>query len=550
MVNEARQSVWEQARATLDGLPDGGLNIAWEALGRHAEGPAGERIALRCLPEHGPPREWRYRELAEQAQRFAAVLHQCGLQPGERVFAMLPPGPEVFVVALGSLHFGAVFCPLFAAFGPEPAAARLSAGEARLLVTTHALARGRLAGLAAQLPGLRRVLTCRGDPAGRDALEGLLEQAAAAPGPAPTGPETPALLHFTSGTTGQPKGALHVHEAVVAHLATARSVLGLQPGGIFWCTADPGWVTGTSYGLIAPLVVGATVLVDQAGFDPVRWVQRLDAGEADVWYTSPTALRMLRRHGVKRQQRDAGPRLLATVGEPLDAATARWSADQLGLAPRDTWWQTETGAIMLASRDDTPPGSMGRAVPGVEAAVMQPGADGRPVPAAGEAAGELALRTPWPSLFRAYLGQPDRYRQCFAGEWYLTGDRVRRDAQGWYWFLGRSDDVIKTAGHLVGPFEVEAALLSHPAVAEAGVVGRPDPVAGQVIRAHVILNPGWQPGDDLSRTLIAHARRRLGSALAPREVRFAERLPHTRSGKILRRALAEAAPDGGQQGNN
>ncbi len=365
----------------------------------------------------------------------------------------------------------------------------------------------------------------------------------------PTDPEDPALLHFTSGTTGTPKGAVHVHDAVVAHHATGYSALDLHPADVFWCTADPGWVTGTSYGIIAPLTHGVTSIVEGGPFDAERWYRVLEDEAVTVWYTAPTALRMLMRAGadLARAHDLSALRLVASVGEPLNPEVVRWAEDALGLPVHDTWWQTETGGIMIATLPgaEVRPGSMGRPLPGIEAAVLARGPDGRAAVRDGEvtvldqddAEGELALRPGWPSMFRAYLDDEARYAACFAGGWYLTGDVARRDADGRYWFVGRADDVIKSAGHLIGPFEVESLLMEHPAVVEAGVIGVPDPVAGEVVKAFVVLAPGREPGEDLRRELVGYGRRRLGPAVAPRQVAFATDLPHTRSGKVMRRLL-------------
>jgi acetyl-CoA synthetase len=546
---------WAAARAELAGLPAGGLNIAYEAVDRHVDGPLGDTVALRFLSKRCAVSELTYAELKRATDRFANVLHGLGVERGERVFVLAGRIPELYVAALGTLKRGSVFCPVFSAFGPEPIEQRLRLGDARVLVTTTALYRRKVAELRGRLPGLAHVLVV-GDEAEIAEIpdvadfRALMDAADESYEIASTGPEDMALLHFTSGTTGTPKGAIHVHEAVVAHRATGRMVLDLRPGDVFWCTADPGWVTGTSYGIIAPLTLGATCIVDESELEVDRWYGILQDERVTVWYTAPTALRMLMRAGaeVVHEYDLSSLRFVASVGEPLNPEVVVWGDRAFGLLVHDNWWQTETGGIMIANYRcmDVRPGSMGRPLPGIEAAVARRDEDDNPVlgpdgmleliEQPGEE-GELVLRPGWPSMFRGYLDEEERYRKCFVGGWYLTGDLVRRDADGYFWFVGRGDDVIKSAGHLIGPFEVESVLLEHPAVAEAGVIGKPDPVAKMIVKAFVSLKPGHEPDDALRRELLGFARRRLGAAVAPREIEFADTVPHNRSGKVMRRLL-------------
>jgi acetyl-CoA synthetase len=538
---------WDQARARLAGLPGGGLNIAHEAVFRHLDGAVADRVAIRFLAQGAPDVERTYRELADDARRLANVLAGLGVQRGERVATLMGRVPSLYATVIGTLATGAVYCPLFSAFGPEPVKARLALGSARVLVTTDLLYRRKVAPIRSELPDLRHVLVVRtpgaGElPDGTLDLEVLLREASTAFETVRTDAEDYALLHFTSGTTGLPKGVLHAHAAVTAHLATARWVLDLQDGDVYWCTADPGWVTGISYGVIAPLACGVTMLVDREEFDAPRWYEILDTRQVTVWYTAPTAIRMLMKAGVElaRARRYPALRHLASVGEPLNPEAVVWGVEAFGLPFHDNWWQTETGAIMVANYPsmDVRPGSMGRPVPGVEAGIVRPREDGGvDVLEAPEEVGELALRPGWPSMFRGYLNDEARYRKCFRDGWYLSGDLAKRDADGYFWFVGRADDVIKAAGHLISPFEVESALMTHPAVSQVGVIGVPDPIAGSAVKAFVELKAGRTPDEALRRDLMAHARRLLGVAVAPREIAFAEQLPRTRSGKIMRRLL-------------
>jgi acetyl-CoA synthetase len=539
---------WAAARAELGGLPEGrGLNIAHEAVDRHAAGPRGSHVAIRWLGKSGEVRDYTYRDLRELTNRFANVLGELGLKRGERVFALIGRLPELYVAALGTLKYGGVFCPMFSAFGPEPIRARMAIGRARVLVTTEALYRRKVAALRPALPDLAHVLLVGEggvSTAGADTvdLRTLLRAATDSFVIPPTAPDDMALLHFTSGTTGTPKGAVHVHEAVVAHHITARYALDLHPDDVFWCTADPGWVTGTSYGVIAPLTNGVTSIVDEGEFDAERWYRTLQEQRVTVWYTAPTAIRMLMKAGRELVTRydTSALRFLASVGEPLNPEAVLWGQAAFGRPFHDNWWQTETGGIMIANfaAMEVRPGSMGRPLPGIEAAIVHRISDDRvDVIEKADVQGELALRPGWPSMFRDYLGEPARYRKCFVGGWYLSGDLARRDADGYFWFVGRADDVIKTSGHLIGPFEVESVLMEHPAVAEAGVIGKPDPVAMEIVKAFVSLKAGFAETPELRRALLAHARARLGAVVAPKEIAIITSLPKTRSGKIMRRLL-------------
>ena len=536
---------WESVRAELR-APDGGLNIAFAALDRHLARGDGDRVALLWLSKNDERRSFTYRDLTVLSCRFANLLKSLGIGKGDRVFTLLGRIPELYITALGTLRNGSVFSPLFSAFGPEPVRARMAIGEAKVLVTTPSLYRRRIAEWRRDMPGLRHVLLVRDtdDPVVEGTLDFSAVLAAASEKSTlePTAAEDMALLHFTSGTTGRPKGAVHVHEAVLAHHITGRHALDFHPGDVFWCTADPGWVTGTSYGIIAPLTNGITLVVDEAEFDAERWYRILAEQRVTVWYSAPTAIRMLMKTGAElaRQYDLSRLRFLASVGEPLNPEAVVWSQEAYGRPFHDNWWQTETGGIMIANfaAMDIKPGSMGRELPGIEAAIVERRADGtvRVVEAA-MTIGELALKPGWPSMFRGYLNEDERYQKCFAGGWYLTGDLAMRDADGYYWFVGRSDDVIKSAGHLIGPFEVESALMEHPAVAEAAVIGKPDPIAGETVKAFVALKPAYEASDSLMKEILGHARKRLGPAVAPKEIELRRDLPRTRSGKIMRRLL-------------
>ena len=539
---------WEDARARLDGLPEGrGLNIAHEAVDRHARGARAGRVALRWIGKAGAREEVTYRDLAKRSAQVANALIELGVRPGDTVFALSTRVPELYAVALGALRVKAILCPLFSAFGPEPIASRLTLGRAKVLFTSERLYRRKIAQLRAGVSSLEHVIVL-GDTRGPSVASGchdyraLVDRQAGEHVIPATDPEDPALLHFTSGTTGAPKGAVHVHAAVVMHHHTGRVALDLHDDDVFWCTADPGWVTGTSYGILAPLTHGVTTVVDEAEMDVERWYDVLARERVSVWYTAPTAIRMLMKAGAEPAQRlDLSClRFMASVGEPLNPEAVVWGREVFGHPFHDNWWQTDTGGIMVANYASMPvkPGSMGRPLPGVESAIVRRDDDGslRVVDEPG-VEGELALRPGWPSMMRAYLDAPERYAKCFADGWYLSGDLASKDADGYLWFVGRADDVIKSAGHLIGPFEVESALMEHEAVAEAGVIGKPDPVAGAIVKAFVSLRDGHVESPELVRSILAHARVRLGPAVAPREIAILATLPKTRSGKIMRRLL-------------
>ncbi|XUW90460.1 acetate--CoA ligase [Burkholderia sp. M6-3] len=538
---------WEAVANALSDQPRGELNMAWQAVDRRASGSLREKAAFRFLVDGAPGRVLSYGELSALTNRFCNVLRALGVGKGERLFILSGRIPELYIALLGSLKNGTVVSPLFSAFGPEPIVTRVNLGAGAVLVTTDALYDRKVASWRDRMPSLKHVLLVAED-GGTTAVPGTLDLATLmsdvpdACEITPTAAEDMALLHFTSGTTGTPKGAVHVHAAVATHWATGWYALDLHAEDIYWCTADPGWVTGTSYGIIAPLLHGVTSVVDREEFDAERWYSILQNEGVSVWYTAPTAIRMLMRAGAVIAEKYTFPRLrfVASVGEPLNPEAVWWGKEALGLPIHDNWWQTETGGIMIANTPafDIKPGSMGRPLPGIDAAIVQRQQDGS-VQVINEPGkqGELALKRGWPSMFRGYLNNEERYRKSFSGDWYLTGDLAQRDTDGYYWFVGRADDVIKSAGHLIGPFEVESALMEHPAVAEAGVIGKPDPVVGEAVKAFVSLNKGFEQSEALRMELLGHARKRLGAAVAPKEIAFLAQLPRTRSGKIMRRLL-------------
>lgn len=536
---------WNTIASEFQGLPSGGLNIAHEAIDRHANGPLSDKTALIWLGERGERRTYTFSEMKKESARFANLLATLGIGKGERVFTLSTRLPELYIAAIGILKNRSVLCPLFSQFGPEPIVQRLVRGDAKVLLTTQSLFEKKIRPILQQLPQLQTVLLIDAHEDESDqirSLPKLMKNVSDIYDISPTDPEDMSLLHFTSGTTGMPKGVVHVHKAIYTHWMSGKYVLDFHPNDIYWCTADPGWVTGTSYGIITPWLHGITNVVDEAEFDAVRWYSTLQNEKITVWYTAPTAIRRLMRiNSEPTKEYDLSPlRLIQSVGEPLNPEAVIWGVEKLKMPIHDNWWQTETGGIMIANLISQPirPGSMGRPLPGIEAGIVHQNEDGS-ITEVTEARkeGELALKPGWPSMFRGYLHDEEKYRKCFKDGWYLSGDLAYKDEDGYFWFVGRSDDIIKTSGHMVGPFEVESTLMEHSAVAEAGVIGKPDEMIGQLVKAFVSLKEGFEPTEELKRELIGFGRKKLGVAVAPKEIEFIDNLPKTRSGKIMRRLL-------------
>jgi acetyl-CoA synthetase len=532
---------YERVIDELDGLPGGGLNIAHEALDRHVKHGRGDNTAILWEGKDGTKETYTFAQLAKMASKFANVLGKLRVKKGDRVFVFMDRVPELYATAFGTLKAGCIIGPLFAAFGPDAIRDRLENSEAVVLVTQPHLV-SKVRQIRSALPALKHVIIAdhgkRPDVAeGELCWNDLYDPASDQFETVATGPEDGAIMHYTSGTTGKPKGALHVHKAVLGHYATGKYVLDFHDNDIYWCTADPGWVTGTSYGMFAPLTNGVTSVIYEGGYSANKWYDIIQSYKVTVWYTAPTAIRMLMKAGdeIPKRYDLSSLRYTMSVGEPLNPEGVVWGEKVIGLPFHDNWWQTETGSIMIANYPVQPikPGSMGRPMLGIQPAVVDE--NGKEVPPGTE--GDLVLKPGWPSMFRTYWKNEELYNSRFRNGWYITGDRARKDEDGYFWFVGRSDDVINTAGHLVGPFEVESALIEHPAVAEAGVIGKPDPHAMEVVKAFVSLKEGYEPSTQLRTELIGFARKKLGAAIAPREIEFIDTLPKTRSGKIMRRLL-------------
>ena len=533
---------WAMAERELGLRPGGPVNIGWHCTDRICELGRAQETAFVWEDFQGKERRYTYEDMRRLTNAFASFLVTMGVEPGDRVCLFMDRVPELYLGFLGVLKMGAIVQPLFSAFGEESLWTRLDDAGTSVVVTQKKHV-GKVRRIRAKLPSLRHVVVV--DAAGGSLQAGetplVLDEL---PSPArfqtyPTTAESPSVLHYTSGTTGQPKGALHVHGSLVAQYLTSRWVLDLRPGDVYWCNADPGWVTGTSYGIIGPWACGVTQIVLDSGFNAERWYAFLEKHRATVWYSAPTAIRLLKREGAElARRRDLSSlRHLASVGEPLNPEAVVWSQETFGRPFHDTFWQTETGCIVITNFPGMPvkPGSMGRPFPGITATVLDP-RNHEPHDGPGKA-GLIALRPGWPSMMRAYWKNPTAYEKKFRNGWFICGDRASIDAEGYFWFVGRDDDVINTGGHLVGPFEIESALLENKAVAESAAVAKPDPINMEVVKVFVVLKPGFVADADLELDIMNGLRKRLSPLAMPQEIEFVDSLPKTRSGKIVRRVL-------------
>ena len=534
---------WDLARREL-GYRDGDpINLGHVCIDRNVERGLGDKLALVHENSEGEIRQFTYGDLKQLTNGWAAFLRGLGIKPLDRVCLFLDRVPELYIGFMGILKTGAVVEPLFSAFGEDALISRMEDSAASAIVTERRHL-GKVRRVRERLPNLEHVIVIDHEEDGKRLREGeqayrMMDHRLDTFAVFRTYAESPSVLHYTSGTTGKPKGAMHVHSSVFAQYLTSKVVLDIRDQDIYWCTADPGWVTGTSYGIIGPWALGATQVVVDAGFSSDRWYETIEKHRVTVWYTAPTAIRMLMRDGLDPVRRHdlSCLRHMASVGEPLNAEAVRWGREAFGLDFHDTFWQTETGAIMITNLPGMPvkPGSMGRPFPALTASVVDP-RTGDPITQPG-LVGLIAIKPPWPSMMRTYWNNSATYYGKFLNGWYICGDQASLDSDGYFWFSGRDDDVINTAGHLVGPFEIESALLEHPAIAESAAVGKPDPVNMEVVKAFVALRPGFSPNVDLELDIMNFVRKRLSPLAMPQEIEFVEKIPKTRSGKLLRRVL-------------
>lgn len=542
---------WQEVLATNVSKNNGTINICKEALDVHSGTEVESKIAIRFIGKSWPVNQSdikniSYGELLGQTKQLTRALVHLGLIKGDVLFSLAPRLPESYLIALASLRAGIVYSPLFSVFGPGPIMNRMIKGNARALFTLASLYHKKIAPIRQFLSSLSVLIILDDDGSAKDIpdhidFNQLLTNYYSEALELRTTANDLALLHFTSGTTGKPKGAMHVHGAVVYHRLSGKWALDFKSDDVFWCTADPGWVTGTSYGIISPLCNGVTLIIDEAEFNAKRWYEILEHFKVNIWYSAPTAMRMLMKAGIELPKAYAlsGVRFAASVGEPLNPEVIWWVKKNLGISLHDNWWQTETGGIIISNFSSMAikPGSMGRPLPGIEVAIVSLKDDQLEVITEPNIEGQIAIKRGWPAMFRGYLGEEERYAKCFKGEWYLSGDLAKKDNDGYFWFVGRADDVIKSLGHLIGPFEVESVLMEHPAVLEAAVIGKPDQIAGELVKGFAVLKKNFQPTEALRMDIMSFARIHLGVSVAPKEISFIDNLPKTRSGKIMRRLL-------------
>ncbi|MEK4909765.1 acetate--CoA ligase [Niallia sp. FSL M8-0099] len=529
---------WVQAEKDFSWHQTGKINLAYEAIDRHAENYRANKVALHYF--HPSRKEtYTFKDLKKFSNKAGNVLKDVGnVNKGDRVFIFMPRSPELYFALLGAIKLGAIVGPLFEAFMEDAVKDRLYDSEAKIIITTPELV-NRIP--HTELPALETIFivgeNIQEDDKTKDFLH-YFQTASTELDIEWVDRKDGLILHYTSGSTGKPKGVLHVHNAMIQHYQTAKWVLDLQEEDVYWCTADPGWVTGTSYGIFGPWLTGSTNVVAGGRFSPDVWYKTIETFGVTVWYSAPTSFRMLMAAGeeVTEKYTLSSLRHILSVGEPLNPEVIRWGYDVFGHRIHDTWWMTETGAQLICNLPcmDIKLGSMGKPLPGIEAVILDD--NGNILPP--NQMGNLAIKKGWPSMMHTIWNNQEKFNSYFQhDEWYVSGDSAYMDEEGYFWFQGRVDDVIMTAGERVGPFEVESKLIEFPAVAEAGVIGKPDPIRGEIIKAFIALVDGYEQTDELKEQIRLFVKTGLAAHAAPREIEFCEKLPKTRSGKIMRRVL-------------
>ncbi|MBA2871770.1 acetyl-CoA synthetase [Anoxybacillus calidus] len=528
---------WSEAEKYFSWSETGKVNMAYEAIDRHAESFRKNKVAL-YYRDATREEKYTFKEMKELSNQVANVLTQAAdVEKGDRVFVFMPRSPELYFTVLGAIKLGAIVGPLFEAFMEGAVRDRLEDSGAKVIVTTPEL----LPRVPVnELPALKYVLLVGNNIVEEGPyldLKKRMKEASKHFDIEWVDRRDGLILHYTSGSTGKPKGVLHVHNAMIQHYQTAKWVLDLKEEDVYWCTADPGWVTGTSYGIFGPWLCGASNVVVGGRFSPETWYQTIEDYGVTVWYSAPTAFRMLMGAGDELVKKFdlSSLRHILSVGEPLNPEVVRWGMKVFNRRIHDTWWMTETGGQLICNYPcmEIKPGSMGKPIPGVKAAIIDD--QGNELPP--YRMGNLAIKKGWPSMMHTIWNNPQKYESYFINDWYVSGDSAYMDEDGYFWFQGRIDDVIMTSGERVGPFEVESKLVEHPAVAEAGVIGKPDPVRGEIIKAFISLRDGYEPSEELKEDIRTFVKKGLAAHAAPREIEFRDKLPKTRSGKIMRRVL-------------
>jgi len=533
---------WEKADKEIDYFSDGKINIAYNIVDKHAKGKNGNKIALYFKGKNGEREKYTFKDLAKKTNQFANVLVQNNVKKGDRIFIFLPTIPERYISFIGVLRTGAIASTMFPAFQEMALLDRLSDSKAKIVITNAALF-PRIEKIWKQLPDLEKVIIVERNekdfPQGQNIIsyEKEMEKAVENFETVHLDRNDSSYMLYTSGTTGKPKGVVHGHGDILQAMMTTKYVLDVQENDIYWCTADSGWVTGVVYGILGIWALGGTSVISEDRFSPTHWYGIIQDYKVTVWYTAPTAIRMLMGSDVDPKSFDLSSlRYLTSVGEPLNPEAIWWALEKIGLPFHDTWWQTELGGICITNYPsmDIKPGSMGKPFPGVVAAVVD--SHGKEVSVGVE--GDLALKPETiSSLMTQIWGDKEKYNSYFANGWYISGDRAIKDKDGYFWFVGRADDVIKTSGERVGPFEVESALVEYPGVVEAGVIGKPDALRGEIIKAFIVLKPEVEGNNELKEKIARFVKEHLAGNEYPREIEFVNKLPKTRSGKIMRRLL-------------
>lgn len=529
---------WAEVEKEFSWYESGKVNMAHEAIDRHADSNRKNKVAL-YYKDQKRNESYTFYEMKRMTNRAANLLKENStLEKGDRIFIFMPRSPELYFLMFGALKMGLIVGPLFEAFMEGAIYDRLDDSEAKSIITTPELLE-RIP--YDRLPKLETIFLVGADIEDKEGHIDVLKHLPAKSDKFDVewlDKEDGLVLHYTSGSTGKPKGVLHAQYAMVQQYQTGKWVLDFNETDIYWCTADPGWVTGTAYGVFSPWLNGITTVILGGRFSPEGWYKAIEDFGVTVWYSAPTAFRMLMGAGdALVEEYDLSTlRHVLSVGEPLNPEVVKWGVKVFDKRIHDTWWMTETGAQTICNYPsmDIKPGSMGKPVPGIKVAIVDD--QGNELPP--NQMGNLAIEKGWPAMMRQIWNNPAKYDSYFLKDkWYVSGDSAYMDEDGYFWFQGRVDDVIMTSGERVGPFEVESKLLEHPAIAEAGVIGKPDPVRGEIIKAFVALVDGYEPTEELKEDIRQFVKKGLAAHSAPREIEFKDKLPKTRSGKIMRRVL-------------